>query len=467
MHTPSLAVALAGLFVALAVPDVPDPRAGSAAAPGGTPAADLQEAGAALAAELGCAACHAGAPDAAEARRRAPRLGAAGPALTADFVFTYLADPVRRRDDIGASRMPDFRLDEGERVALALFLGTAPDQGAVGSARTRHPDATAERGRGIWAALGCSGCHGSPSADGGPGQAAEAPRRLGPDLSREGERVRSEWLRRYLADPGPIRGPAHPTAPGSRMPDFRLTDAEADALTAWIGGPGAPAREAPPPLTAHQTERTTRYLDDRAGCLGCHRLGGRGGGIGPSLDGAADRLRPGFVVHVIQAPDQAVPGAPMPRQPMPDREARRLARLVLDTGDGPWRPAAHPSLADPDHPAWSVLEATAAAGGAEPDGGALYARHCAACHGTTGRADGWNAPNLPVPPTAHADPALMAERTDDRLYDGIHAGAWVLDGSPRMPPFGTMLGDAQIRALVRHLRTLCACEQPAWAGDGR
>lgn len=67
-------------------------------------------------------------------------------------------------------------------------------------------------------------------------------------------------------------------------------------------------------------------------------------------------------------------------------------------------------------------------------------------------------------PTAHADAALMSLRTDDSLYDAIFAGAYVLDGSTRMPPYGDALSPDQIRAVVRHIRTLCSCTQPDWAG---
>ncbi|HSM59389.1 MAG TPA: cytochrome c, partial [Longimicrobiales bacterium] len=124
-------------------------------------------------------------------------------------------------------------------------------------------------------------------------------------------------------------------------------------------------------------------------------------------------------------------------------------------------PAPRASLAEPDHPAWAATVETD-----RGPGDALYGRHCAACHGPTGRGDGWNAPNLPVPPTAHADAGLMEGRADDALFDGIHGGARVLDGSPRMPPFGSLLGTGEIRALVATIRSLCDCSGPAWASDG-
>jgi mono/diheme cytochrome c family protein len=50
--------------------------------------------------------------------------------------------------------------------------------------------------------------------------------------------------------------------------------------------------------------------------------------------------------------------------------------------------------------------------------GRLYAKHCAACHGIGGNADGYNADFLPTPPTAHADSAYMSTRPDDLCSTG-------------------------------------------------
>ncbi len=60
----------------------------------------------------------------------------------------------------------------------------------------------------------------------------------------------------------------------------------------------------------------------------------------------------------------------------------------------------------------------------------------------------------------------MATRPDDTLFDGIAVGGYILDKSHRMPGFGELLTSGQIRGLVRHLRTLCRCEGPAWSRDG-
>jgi mono/diheme cytochrome c family protein len=425
---------------------------GAAASPVARP--HPQETGRALAAELGCGACHAGMPSAEAVRARAPAFGAEGAPLAGDFIFTYLADPVRRREDIGASRMPDFGLDEAERVALALLLGSpgaASPGGALAAARERFPRVDRETGRRIFGALGCAGCHA-----GVDGLTAIA----GPDLSREGARVRADWLRGFLARPTAVRGDGHPTLGAARMPDFRLTGDEAAALASWLDGLGARfASLDTTALTPFTAQRTRRMLEDRVACLGCHQVGDAGGGIGPSLDGLGERLEPAFVLEVILDPGRAAPGSPMPHQPMPAREAARLARYLLDLAGAP-RPLARISLAEPDHPGLRTVADTTR-------GARLYARHCTACHGAQGRGDGWNAASLPVPPAVHADAARMSARPDDTLFDGIWAGAWVLDGSPRMPAFGGLLDAGEVRDLVAYIRNLCSCIAPAWSRDGR
>src|SRR5207245_1394748 len=80
--------------------------------------------------------------------------------------------------------------------------------------------------------------------------------------------------------------------------------------------------------------------------------------------------------------------------------------------------------------------------------------------------DGYNAPFLPVPPAAHADREAMGRRSDDRLFDAVAAGGYVVNGSNRMPAFGLTLSAGEIRGLVRYIRDLCGCQGPAWSRAG-
>jgi len=212
----------------------------------------------------------------------------------------------------------------------------------------------------------------------------------------------------------------------------------------------APAYAAADTLSPNRRRRAERLLEDRVACLGCHTFNGVGGAIGPTLDGVGERLRAESIRQKITNPQAITPGSLMPAQPLAPRHVDLLTALLTDRVE------------------WSGVESmTAAAGGAiDSSGSGLYQQHCASCHGVEGRGDGWNAANLAVPPTAHADSALMARRADDTLFDAIHAGGWVLDKSPRMPAFGALLTHHEIRALIAHIRTLCACSGPAWSRDG-
>lgn len=435
---------------------VPGETPGAAAA---TPDALAQEPpeGLVLVEALGCGACHAGVPGGEAIRGVAPPFGDGAAPMAPAYVFHYMADPQTVRPDIAPARMPRYELDERQRVALALFVTNDREMrgvdDALRDAMTRHADADRAEGAALYETLNCAGCHVHPEAE---------PRVTAPDLSLTGLRVRAEWLPGYLTGPVTIR-PAGPVpGEGGQMPDFRLDAAETASIADYLlelGGTNAsdvPPEAAdwePQALSPFAMSKAETLLRNRWSCLGCHRLGDDGGRIGPRLDGIAQRLRPGYVRALMQDPAHLAPGTIMPASlEQPDR--LDLIASYLLRRDGEW--TGSEPVAD--------LPALPAATG---QGAALYAARCAPCHGLGGAGDGFNAPFLPVAPTVHADSAAMSLRPDDTLYDGIHAGGWILGKSHRMPAFGASLDDGEKRALVAYIRTLCRCEGPAWSRDGR
>jgi mono/diheme cytochrome c family protein len=78
---------------------------------------------------------------------------------------------------------------------------------------------------------------------------------------------------------------------------------------------------------------------------------------------------------------------------------------------------------------------------------ALYAKHCATCHGKDGRAKTFKAK------FNHArdltDPAWQSEVSDERVFNSISRGR-----GKKMPAFGKKLSTEQLESLVAHVRGL-------------
>jgi mono/diheme cytochrome c family protein len=271
--------------------------------------------------------------------------------------------------------------------------------------------------------------------------------------------VRTDWLGSFLRDPEVVRPWGFHPGFGSRHPDFRLTDDEAGALADYLsartGDAGATGGFEPEELHPFSMRKAEALLRDKQPCLGCHRLGGEGGRIGPDLSSLGSRLQADYVYRIVEDPQAVIEGTVMPKIEMPEATLELIVSYLLQQRL-PRERAVYPSLAaTPPLPRGREgIEGT-------------YVTRCAACHGVGGKGDGFNAAYLPTPPTPHADSASMSTRPDDTLFDGIYAGGYILGRSHRMPAWGFTLGRDEIRGLVAHLRTLCRCDPPAWTRGHR
>jgi len=72
--------------------------------------------------DLACSACHDGLPEKSNIQDKAPDLGHAGLRFNSAYLFDYLQNPTKIRQHIGFSRMPNFKLNKKESLALVLFL---------------------------------------------------------------------------------------------------------------------------------------------------------------------------------------------------------------------------------------------------------------------------------------------------------------------------------------------------------
>jgi mono/diheme cytochrome c family protein len=204
-------------------------------------------------------------------------------------------------------------------------------------------------------------------------------------------------------------------------------------------------------LPLHNARKAQTLLKTQLSCLGCHELDGAGGHSAPSLTTVGARRSAAYIRAIIEDPQRALPGAGMPR-PALAAPVRELIIAFLAAGA---TGADVPLGTAPRTP----ITTTA-------NGAALYAKWCANCHGATGNGDGPDAQYQPVPPARHADAAAMSRRPDDSLFDVIAAGGLPAGRSARMPAFGAALSNAEVRALVAQIRTLCKCQGPPWSRRG-
>ena len=88
------------------------------------------------------------------------------------------------------------------------------------------------------------------------------------------------------------------------------------------------------------------------------------------------------------------------------------------------------------------------------DGASDYKTYCAMCHGATGKGDGAASANLNPKPADLSSEAFWKGKDDAYLKKVVKEGGAAVGKSPLMAAWGKVLSDAQIDAVVAHLKTL-------------
>jgi mono/diheme cytochrome c family protein len=93
--------------------------------------------------------------------------------------------------------------------------------------------------------------------------------------------------------------------------------------------------------------------------------------------------------------------------------------------------------------------------GGEPERGkAVFAKHCALCHGDAGDAKGKMADTLKPRPADFTDKALMGKRSDWELYLAARDGGPAIGLAKTMFGWKGLLPDQEIRDAVAFVRSL-------------
>lgn len=88
----------------------------------------------------------------------------------------------------------------------------------------------------------------------------------------------------------------------------------------------------------------------------------------------------------------------------------------------------------------------------------LYDVYCAQCHGVQRNGKGVNTIGLSVQPRDHSDTKGMASIPLDEMTKAIRDGGAAVNKSALMPPWNSVLTEAEVADMVAYLRKVCRCD---------
>ncbi len=312
------------------------------------PAAGDATRGEKLVKELGCLACHSAAGS--RASEFAPELSGLGSKVTPEWLYSWLKNPKHFSPD---TRMPNLRLSDEEAADITSYLLSLKNEPFESRSTPKAKEAVLDEmamkflsknmrvaeaksalgkmdreaklnflGKQTIAHQGCYACHAI--------QGFEDAKPIGAELTKEGQKdlhqfdfgfssidhTRESWIFHKLKEPRLFdEGKVREYHDKLRMPDFGLTDEEAEKLTTFV----LSLREEPIPygmkdnLDLNQQKiEAGRLLVKKLNCQGCHTLDGQEGSIHavtedagqapPALDGEGAKVQEKWLYHFLENP---------------------------------------------------------------------------------------------------------------------------------------------------------------------
>jgi nitric oxide reductase subunit C len=224
----------------------------------------------------------------------------------------------------------------GTAVCGLAFVGLTLDTFKRIPKQTHEENLTPEviRGKNLWDSNNCMGCHTLM------GEGAY----YAPELTKVYTRRGEIFIKSQLKDPEAM-------FPGGRkMTNFHFTDSEISDLTQflkWIGEvdlngfPPKPDLSSSPPSTSSSTVGATEVLSARNQpaifsqvCIACHALHGKGGNVGPALDGVGSRRDAQYIGKWLHDPQSIKADSKMPKLPLSESEINELTSYLSQEKEG-------------------------------------------------------------------------------------------------------------------------------------
>ncbi len=241
---------------------------------------------------VGCLGCHPVKGQALE-RLPGPDLRMIPNKMQLDWLAGWLKDP---NSYLKKTYMPNFGLSDDDVKAITSYLVAsareyqAKQGGASLAGDVPTSSAKVAKGKALVLSVGCLGCHNIDDAavvDDSELDPEVRNRNFGPDLSHVGDKLNGRWIKQWVLNP---KG----QDPKTTMPNLRLSDAEAEAIAAYLQqkGDGTVAKVdlAPEPDNAKLVERGKARIE-WFNCSGCHPIAGFEGRTfyGPELTFEGDK----------------------------------------------------------------------------------------------------------------------------------------------------------------------------------
>jgi ubiquinol-cytochrome c reductase cytochrome b subunit len=170
-------------------------------------------------------------------------------------------------------------------------------------------------GIGYYREENCSACHNL--TEGGP--------KPGPNLADIGKRKDAKWMIAHFKNPSEV-------VPGTSMPPIRLSDAQLNALAAFLLKLKPDNAEALATAPAEDVKGAQIYQDKNCGT--CHVVNGVGVKLGPALNGLANRRTPEWAEKHFVNPQALSPGTIMPPFAFSPDEMKAMIAYLFSLPNG-------------------------------------------------------------------------------------------------------------------------------------
>jgi len=222
--------------------------------------------------QVGCTGCHL-----VQGYENIPKIGPSLRLVSAKVDPSWMVRWIQNPHEFSPrTRMPNFMLSEEQAVAIASYLWSrSMAEGEKWSGGHPLPGeyqgraaSLVSRGKELVTSIGCKGCHGF--VEGEFSTVLGTNKDVVPNLKDIAAKVGPQWTYHWLKNPRSY-------SPETRMPNLRLTDEEALAITSYLmtlGRKGSEMARIGQRLTDSQTAKTGEGLVRKYGCFGCHDIPG-------------------------------------------------------------------------------------------------------------------------------------------------------------------------------------------------